>query len=267
MKIGFVGFGEVSYTLSKILLSKGFEVLTSLEGRSEKTKKLVNSLDVAILDNFEEVAKESNILISANSPNSALAIAIKYGSLTDGVFIDFNNISPYTAEKIANYLSEDHFIDAAIMGKVKSDELNIFFSGKKAKEFRDFIDTFRSNTPDMKLNIEVVSDKIGDVSKLKVLRSSFTKGVSSLLIETFELADKLDLTEDLWNVLSLTEGENFEKSSKSRIKNSYDSAKRKHEELDEILEFFQNIIGDEEYPQIMVNATKSKFDYLKDKNY
>jgi len=97
--------------------------------------------------------------------------------------------------------------------------MNLTYSSqvKKAKEFRDFIDTFRSNTPDMKLNIEVVSDKIGDVSKLKVLRSSFTKGVSSLLIETFELADKLDLTEDLWNVLSLTEGENFEKILKNPV--------------------------------------------------
>ena len=36
MKFGFIGFGEVSYTLSKILLSYGFEVLTSTEGRSKK---------------------------------------------------------------------------------------------------------------------------------------------------------------------------------------------------------------------------------------
>ena len=38
MKFGFIGFGEVSYTLSRILLSYGFDVLTSTEGRSKKTK-------------------------------------------------------------------------------------------------------------------------------------------------------------------------------------------------------------------------------------
>ena len=91
MKFGFIGFGEVSYTLSKILLSYGFEVLTSTEGRSKKTKDLVKSLNLNVLDSFEEVARQSDILISANSPQSALAVALKYGSLTDGIFLDFNN--------------------------------------------------------------------------------------------------------------------------------------------------------------------------------
>ena len=143
MKFGFIGFGEVSYTLSKILLASGFEVLTSTEGRSRKTKELVKSLKLTVLDSFEEVALQSDILISANSPQSALAIALKYGSLTDGIFLDFNNISPNTAKQIENYLSDEHFIDSAIMGRVSSDELHLYFSGRKAEEFvanmRDFI--------------------------------------------------------------------------------------------------------------------------------
>ena len=106
MKFGFIGFGEVSYTLSKILLSYGFEVLTSTEGRSKKTKDLVKSLNLNVLDSFEEVARQSDILISANSPQSALAVALKYGSLTDGIFLDFNNISPNTAKQIENYISD-----------------------------------------------------------------------------------------------------------------------------------------------------------------
>ena len=126
MKFGFIGFGEVSYTLSKILLSYGFEVLTSTEGRSKKTKELVKSLDLDVLDSFEEVAHQSDILISANSPQSALAVALKYGSLTDGIFLDFNNISPNTAKQIENYLTSEHFIDSAIMGRVSSEDLNLF---------------------------------------------------------------------------------------------------------------------------------------------
>ena len=143
MKFGFIGFGEVSYTLSKILLSYGFEVLTSTEGRSKKTKELVKSLNITVLDSFEEVARQSDILISANSPQSALAVALKYGSLTPGIFLDFNNISPNTAKQIENYIDDEHFIDSAIMGKVKSDKLNLYFSGRKANEFvenmRNFI--------------------------------------------------------------------------------------------------------------------------------
>ena len=267
MKFGFIGFGEVSYTLSKILLSYGFEVLTSTEGRSKKTKDLVKSLNLNVLDSFEEVALQSDILISANSPQSALAIALKYGSLTDGIFLDFNNISPNTAKQIENYLSDEHFIDSAIMGRVSSDELHLYFSGRKAEEFvanmRDFIKNNESSS-DVKVNIKVVSDEIGDVSKLKILRSSYTKGVSALLVETFETAEKLGLSKDLWEILSLTENRDFETSAKSRISSSKRKSKRKYEELVEVLEFLDDV-DNKRKSKIMALATREKFEKLKNR--
>ena len=247
MKFGFIGFGEVSYTLSRILLSYGFDVLTSTEGRSKKTKELVKSLNLTVLDSFEEVAHQSDILISANSPQSALAVALKYGSLTDGIFLDFNNISPNTAKQIENYLTSEHFIDSAIMGRVSSD----FISNNESPS-------------DIKVNIKVVSDEIGDVSKLKILRSSYTKGVSALLIETFETAEKLGLSEDLWEILSLTENRDFETSAKSRISSSNKKAKRKYEELNEVLEFLDDV-DKKRKSKIMALATREKFEKLKNR--
>lgn len=264
MKVGFIGFGEVSYNLSKIILSKGLNVLTSLEGRSEKTRDLANSLDIGILDSFEDVARNADVLISANSPSSALAIAVKYGPLTDGIFLDLNNISPQTAREIANYLSDDHFIDAAIMGKVSSDELNLFFSGKRANEFKELLHEYSYNNPEIKVNITVVSDKIGAASALKVLRSSYTKGVSALLIETFEIAEKFGLSDDLWDVLLLTEGDGFLESSKSRIENSYKSSKRKYEEMEQLISFLEHYDFDDE-EDIMLKATREKFKSLKNR--
>ena len=267
MKFGFIGFGEVSFTLSKILLSYGFEVLTSTEGRSKKTKELVKSLDLTVLDSFEEVARESDILISANSPQSALAVALKYGSLTDGIFLDFNNISPNTAKQIENYITDEHFIDSAIMGRVSSEELHLYFSGRKAEEFvanmRDFIRNNESDS-DVRVNIKVVSDEIGDVSKLKILRSSYTKGVSALLVETFETAEKLGLSEELWEILALTENRDFISSSKSRISSSKRKSKRKYEELMEVLEFLDDV-DDDRKSKIMAIATKDKFEKLKNR--
>ncbi len=267
MKFGFIGFGEVSYTLSKILLSYGFEVLTSTEGRSKKTKELVKSLDIPVLDSFEDVAQESDILISANSPQSALAVALKYGSLTQGIFLDFNNISPNTAKQIENYLSDEHFIDSSIMGRVSSEELNLFFSGRKAEEFVSNMRNFIRDTDapsNVKVNIKVVSDEIGDVSKLKILRSSYTKGVSALLVETFETAEKLGLSEELWEILSLTENRDFETSAKSRIASSKKKSKRKYEELIEVLEFLDDV-DKKRKSKIMALATKEKFEKLKNR--
>ena len=267
MKFGFIGFGEVSYTLSKMLLSYGFEVLTSTEGRSKKTKELVKSLDIIVLGSFEEVAQESDILISANSPQSALAVALKYGSLTQGIFLDFNNISPNTAKQIENYLGDEHYIDSSIMGRVSSEELHLYFSGRRAEEFvsnvREFI---RNNdSPDgITVNMRVVSDEIGDVSKLKSLRSSYTKGVSALLVETFETAEKLGLSKDLWEILALTENRDFETSAKSRISSSKKKSKRKYEELIEVLEFLDDV-DKKRNSKIMALATKEIFEKLKNR--
>ena len=114
------------------------------------------------------------------------------------------------------------------------------------------------------VNIKVVSDEIGDVSKLKILRSSYTKGVSALLVETFETAEKLGLSEELWEILSLTENRDFEKSSKSRISNSYRASKRKHEELNEVLEFLDDV-DKKRKSKIMALATREKFEKLKNR--
>lgn len=270
MKFGFIGFGEVSYTLSKLLLALDFEILSSIEGRSQKTIDLINSLDLTLLDSFKDVAKESDVLISANSPDIALDIAKNYGNLTNGFFLDFNNISPKTVFEIEDILSDDKFIDSAIIGRVNSDELNIYLSGSKAQFLLDKIKKeigskgIDINKMDFKINVKLISDKIGDVSKLKMLRSSYTKGVSALLVESFELAEKLDLEEELWEILSLTENRDFESSSKSRIDSSKKASKRRYEELVEVLYFLDNVDNVDE-SKIMARATKDKFEYLKNR--
>lgn len=270
MKFGFIGFGEVSYTLSKLLLALDFEILSSIEGRSQKTIDLINSLDLTLLDSFKDVAKESDVLISANSPDIALDIAKNYGNLTNGFFLDFNNISPKTVFEIEDILSDDKFIDSAIIGRVNSDELNIYLSGSKAQFLLDKIKKeigskgIDINKMDFKINVKLISDKIGDVSKLKMLRSSYTKGVSALLVESFELAEKLDLEEELWEILSLTENRDFERSSKSRIDSSKKASKRRYEELVEVLYFLDNVDNVDE-SKIMARATKDKFEYLKNR--
>ena len=270
MKFGFIGFGEVSYTLSKLLLALDFEILSSIEGRSQKTIDLINSLDLTLLDSFKDVAKESDVLISANSPDIALDIAKNYGNLTNGFFLDFNNISPKTVFEIEDILSDDKFIDSAIIGRVNSDELNIYLSGSKAQFLLDKIKKeigskgIDINKMDFKINVKLISDKIGDVSKLKMLRSSYTKGVSALLVESFELAEKLDLEEELWEILSLTENRDFESSSKSRIDSSKKASKRRYEELVEVLDFLDNV-DDVDESKIMARATRDKFEYLKNR--
>lgn len=241
MIIGFIGFGKVSQNLVKLIDSNDITFTTSVEDRSSKTIENVEKSNVEVLDTFKEVACSSDILISATSPKNALGVAKEYGKYTKGIYLDLNNISPDTTFEINDVVG--NLVDGAIIGKIDSDNPILYLSGKDASKLvflNDFIQT------------KIISDEIGDVSKLKLLRSSYTKTLSALLIESFEVAKNNDLEDEFFEMLLLTEGDDFKEKSLSRINNTLNNSQRKSEELEEII----NCFGDEEL--IMVRAALKK---------
>ena len=255
MKVGFIGFGKVAYTLSKKLLKNNVDVISSTKGRSEKTRKLTIDSGVKIVNSYEEVAKLSDILISSASPKTALVIAENYGILCNGVFIDLNNISPQTTKKIATFLGGNNFnfVDGAIIGKVSSNNSVILVSGKNSDKIA-ILNNYG-------LNVKIISQKIGDASTIKMLRSIYTKGITAIIHETFRAAEQLDLSNELFETIATTEGENFQYRTKSRLNSLATSKSRKFEEMNEVLDFLESIYGGDEleFNSIMSVATKNKF--------
>ncbi|MDR0900495.1 MAG: NAD(P)-binding domain-containing protein [Methanobrevibacter sp.] len=252
--VGFIGFGEVGSVLSSKLSENGCDILSSSKGRSPKTKNLIDSSNVKDLNSYLDVAKSCDILISSVSPANAIAIAEKYGKYAD-IFIDLNNISPSTAKKIANVIDEDKFINGSIIGKVNAINSIIYVSGPISEKI--------AILNEYGLNIKSIGNDIEDASIIKVLRSIYTKGISAILIETCEIAKKLDLEKELFDVIAITEGKNFELSAKSRIKNSINNSKRKYEELEEILEFLNTYSFDnKKIDDELLVSIKNKFKNL-----
>lgn len=245
MIIGFIGFGKVAQNLVKIIKSGDIDFATSSENRSKRTTENIENSDVEVLDTFREVASKSDVLISATSPKNALSVAEQYGRYAKGIYLDLNNISPDTTSEINKVV--DDLVDGAIIGKIDSDNPILYLSGKNASELL-FLNGF--------IQTEVISDKIGDASRLKMLRSTYTKTLSALLIESAELARDNDLEDEFFEMLSLTEGENFKEKSQSRIDNTLNGSKRKSEELEEIINYFD----DDEL--IMVRAALKKLNRL-----
>lgn len=107
------------------------------------------------------------------------------------------------------------------------------------------------------MNINIVGADLGQASALKMLRSVYTKGVSALLSESFYTAYKMGISDVLLNYLSGTECPSFKESAISRIMSSELNAKRRAQEMLEVvkvvseytdpvmsratLEFFQTI--------------------------
>ena len=229
MIIGLIGFGKVSRNLFNLIKSDEITFITSTEGRSKNTLRNIEESDIGIFDTFKEVACKSDILISATSPKSALTVAKQYGKYAKGIYLDLNNISPDTTFEIDNHVK--NLIDGAIIGKIDSDNPILYISGEKSDELL-FLDKF--------ITTKKISSNIGDVAILKLLRSSYTKSLSALLIETSQLAERHNLEKEFFDVLTLTEGDDFKEKSLSRISNTLNNSNRKKEELEEIIEYFSD---------------------------
>ena len=232
MRVGFIGFGEVAYTLASRLISRGAEVVTSLEGRSPSTIERARALGVT--EASEEDVYSCEIVISAVTPDVALEAARRAGRHVRGIYVDMNNISPGTVRMASSLIENGGFVDAAIMGSVrrKGADVRIIASGRDAPEF------MKLNM--YGLNIEVRGREPGDASAIKMLRSSYTKGVSALLWETLTAARRMGLEEDVLEMLEYTEGRDFRESAISRLKSSCIHARRRYEEMNEV----QNMLGE-----------------------
>ncbi len=241
MIIGFIGFGKVAQNLVRLIPSEDIEFITSDEKRSPKTVENIKNSDVTILKTFREVAAKSDIVISATSPKNALTAASQYGKFTNGIYLDLNNVSPATTFEINEQV--ENLVDGAIIGKIDSQNPILYLSGENAEKLL-FLNEY--------LQTKIISDRIGDASKLKLLRSTYTKTLSALLIESSEIARNNGLYDEFFEILSLTEGDDFREKSLSRIDNTINSSKRKSEELEEIIDYF------DEDELIMVKAACRK---------
>jgi len=263
MKVGFLGFGEVASTISKGLMDHGAEICTSIEGRSIKTRDLAKKSAVNICGDDKKVAEISDILISAAVPAQAIEIAKKVGKHFRGVYVDINNVSPQTVKNALSYIENNKIADAAIMGGIKKGiDVQIIASGCCAKEF--------SILNNYGMNIKVIGPHAGQASALKMLRSSYTKGVSAILFQSLYAAYQMGLDNEFLQYLEGTECPGFRESAQSRIMSSANHARRRAQEMNEVTEMLSKY-GDTSMSQataefFMELSRKDKFDKKSD-NY
>lgn len=251
MKIGFIGFGEVASTLCDGLLKNGADVYTCVHDRSIRTKKIAENSGVEICETYKMLAEDSDILISAAVPSSSVDVARMVGEYVEGIYVDMNNVSPKTVNAALDLVRSGKTVDASIIGSVRKKRLdvNIIASGPSADSFAEL--------RKYGMNIQIIGEKTGQASAIKLLRSAYTKGVSALLFESLYHAYTLGVDEDVLKYLSKTEGKDFKNSSMSRIISSAYHAERRSQEMEEVVGMFQ-----EEQDPVMAKATREFFKSL-----
>ena len=199
--IGILYPGELGSTFGKLLAGNGFDVVSTLEGRSPRTRRLCRDAGLTVLDSTSQVLACSDILISFVPPAAALELARDVAALLKGaprrlLYVDANSISPAKAIMISEALRLEciDFVDASIRGLAS--QLRhagvLYLSGPRARELADQLGCV--------MRVRVLGDAPGQASALKMVLSGLPKGLVGLFSETMLFAREMGLLDQATEV-------------------------------------------------------------------
>ena len=198
MAFAFIGFGEVSYCISKgfredfgetVTLSAYDAVLGKGNPIEETVKSRAAQTGVSLTDSLEAAVRDADVVFCAVQGAYSLAVGkaardfLKKGA----VYIDLTTANPSHKRELEQFYSERglEFVDAAMLGPLPLylHKVPMLISGSGAA---------RAETLMRGCNMKatLVAGAAGEASKIKLTRSVFMKGLQALLVETFLFARK-----------------------------------------------------------------------------
>ena len=106
--VGLLYPGDMGSSLARLLAAAGHRVVTSLAGRSERTRGLTEAAGVEALPDDEALLQTANIVLSVLWPSKAVETAERIASAARQVdqvrtthYVDLNAIAPASARAVA----------------------------------------------------------------------------------------------------------------------------------------------------------------------
>src|SRR5438270_6794 len=206
--LGFVGFGEAAYHLTKGLKQAGlarvvaYDLHANTPQRGEKIRIRADETSTELLQSAAALAETADILISAVTADQAVKAASQTAPhLTSRhIYADLNSVSPATKEEIARIIctSGARFVEIAVMAAVPPylHKVPMLLGGIAAAEFQSIFGPYA-------MKMEVVStDRIGRAIAVKMCRSIVYKGLEALLFECVLGASKYGAEERVFQSLN-----------------------------------------------------------------
>jgi 3-hydroxyisobutyrate dehydrogenase-like beta-hydroxyacid dehydrogenase len=198
-RIGILSIGEMGYHWARILSSRGVEVLTYAEDRSESTRKRADSIGVKCLPSMDRLVQDADLIVSivvpfaANRVASEVAEGIAKSGRKDLLYLDANAISPMTADEIGGILTRAgvNFVDGCIIGSAAKMDKGavVYVSGPQAARLQA-LDSYS-------LCVKVLGPKVSQASAFKVVYAGLTKGLQGLFVELLMGAKSFGLLDEI----------------------------------------------------------------------
>lgn len=196
--IAIISPGDMGHVVGKVLRVHGLRVITSLEGRSLRTRQLAERAGIEDVGSLETVVRQANLILSILVPDQAVATAQRVAqALTAAhattVYVDCNAIAPQTAHTIGQIITGagSRYIDAGIIGPPpqKPGTTRFYASGPEVATF--------TQLNDFGLTVIPLGAEIGQASAFKMCYAALTKGLTALGTELLTAAEAFGISQPL----------------------------------------------------------------------
>ena len=261
--IGFVGFGEAAFHLTKGLREAGlrdfaaYDIHTHTTGRGEKIQRRAQETETRLVDSNAELARAAEwILSTVTSDQAAVAAGQNAPHLSARhLYADLNSVSPAVKQAIARTIagSGARFVEIAMMAPVPPylHKVPILAGGPAAEEFAARMQPYG-------MRIQVISRDVGTAAATKMFRSIMVKGMEALMTECVLGAGRYGAEQAVF--ASLTEsypGIDWKAMADYMIGRVVEHGERRAREMEEVAETLESI-GIE---PIMAEATARRMDW------
>jgi 3-hydroxyisobutyrate dehydrogenase-like beta-hydroxyacid dehydrogenase len=198
-RVGILFSGELGSALGGLLVARGVDVVTTAEGRSDRSATLATAAGMTVLSSVRDVLSAADYVVSAVPPAAAVRNAQSIASQlpADGrsrVFVDLNSIAPTTMLSVAAAFDGSGVcvLDAALHGQASTlgSTATLYVSGCGA----DGLSALIGAPP----RVVVLGDRVGHASLFKMLLAGVNKGVVALMLELSQLAEREGVLDAFW---------------------------------------------------------------------
>lgn len=190
--------GDMGHAVGRRLREHELDVITCLEGRSERTRSLAEQAGITDVATMEELVERADLVmsmtVSAAVPELCRQVAAAITATgSDVLFAECNAVSPQLVRELEPVIADagGRFVDASIIGGPPRAGYSPHFyaSGEHAQDF--------AALNDFGLTVLTLDGAVGQASGIKMCYAAMTKGSWALYTELLMAAELMGLTEPL----------------------------------------------------------------------
>ena len=263
VRLGFLGFGEAAYIIAKGISSNGLTGTTAYSPSGAKAaegdplRSRATEAGVELVGTPKALCERADVILTLTPGALALPAlrSVKRYLTERHIYVDATTNSAKAMERAAKLLgTKAAFVDGAIMGALSLTGIKelIVLSGSHAGEVRALLAPYG-------MNMQVVGEKPGAASAMKLIRSVCMKGIAAMLIESLEAAQRYGLLEAAaTDIARSMDDVPFAQTMKRFVCGSAVHAERRVHEMTEALDLLKSLGSSTS----MTRATRAKLKAL-----